>query len=100
MTKQEVIRRISQQNGIDPAINRSVIETFFDVVKSTVAQGETVYFRMFGSFGPKHRAAKVARNITQNTVMQVEAHTIPAFKPSLNLVKQVRRLKVDAETSD
>lgn len=97
MTKQEVIDRISQQTGIDPQINRSVIETFFDVVKASVAQGETVYVRTFGSFGPKHRAAKIARNIPQNTAMSVEAHTIPYFKPSLEFVNQVRLLRAGPE---
>lgn len=99
MTKQEIIRRVSQQNGTDPEVNRSVIETFFEVVKSAVTQGETIYIRTFGSFGPKHRAAKVARNLMHNTAMQVEAHTIPAFKPSPELVKQARQLKVDADPS-
>ncbi|MBC3789351.1 HU family DNA-binding protein [Spirosoma utsteinense] len=100
MTKQDIIRRISQRTGIDPDINRSVIDAFFEVTKSAVEQGQTVYVRTFGSFGPKHRAAKVARNITQNTAMQIEAHTIPYFKPSLEFINQVRRLKVDAETND
>jgi DNA-binding protein HU-beta len=99
MTKQEVIRRISQQNGTDPEVNQSVIETFFEVVKSAVTRGETIYVRTFGSFGPKRRAAKVARNIRQRTVMQVDAHTIPAFKPSPEFLNQVRQLNADPNQS-
>ena len=98
MTKQEIIRRVSQQNGTDPEVNRSVIETFFEVVKSAVTQGETIYVRTFGSFGPKHRAAKVARNVTQNTAMPIEAYTIPFFKPSREFNDQVRAQEVPVST--
>ena len=46
--------------------------------------GENVYLRGFGSFTLKHRAEKVARNITRNTTMVVPSHDIPHFKPSKN----------------
>jgi DNA-binding protein HU-beta len=94
MTKQDVISQITKQTGLDPQISRSIIEAYFELVKTAVGQGETVYVRSFGSFGPKQRAAKVARNITQNTALRIEAHTIPYFKPSLEFVNQVRAQKV------
>lgn len=96
MTKQDVIRQMGKRTRVDPEINRSIIDTFFEVVKSAVAQGETVYIRTFGSFGPKQRAAKVARNINQNTALPLEARRVPYFKPSPELLSQVRLLKVDA----
>ena len=91
-----MFKQVSQQTGLDPLISRSIIESFFEVVKSAVTQGDTIYVRKFGSFGPKHRGAKTARNINQNTAMPIEAHTIPYFKPSPELLSQVRLLKVDA----
>lgn len=95
MTKQEVIRRISEQTGIDPEISRSVVESFFEVVKTAVSQGETIYVRQFGSFGPKQRPQKVARRIKDNTAITVAAHTIPYFKPSADFRDQVRGREVD-----
>lgn len=100
MTKQDVIRRISRQTAVDPQTSRSVIEAFFEVVKSAVAQGETIHIRTFGSFGPKRRAAKVVRNILKGTSMHAEAHTIPHFKPSAEFVKQVGQREVAAALSD
>ncbi len=90
MTKQDVINRVTEQTGLDAEVSRSIIEAYFEVVKTAVGQGQTVYVRSFGSFGPKHRAAKVARNIAQNTALRVDAHTIPSFKPSPEFVNQVR----------
>ena len=91
MTKQDVINQVTEQTGLDPEVSRSVIETFFEVVKRSLTEGEPIYVRTFGSFTLKQRARKVARHIAQNTAFIVPAHTIPYFKPSsefTDLVKQ------------
>ncbi len=101
MTKQDVINQITEQTGLDAQLSRSIIEAYFELVKTAVGQGETVYVRSFGSFGPKQRAAKVARNIGENTALRIEAHTIPYFKPSPEFVNQVRAqtIGIEAEKS-
>jgi DNA-binding protein HU-beta len=90
MTKQDVINRVSTQTRLDPAISRAVIESFFAVVRDSLTQGEPIYIRQFGSFNVKHRAGKVARDITRNTTILVAPHVIPTFKPSPEFVRQVR----------
>lgn len=97
MTKQDVLRQITEQTGLDPQLSRSIMEAYFEVVKTAVSQGETVYVRSFGSFGPKQRAAKLARNIAQNTAFRIEAHTIPYFKPSAEFFTQVRAQNVGTD---
>jgi len=79
MTKQNVLRRITEQTGLDPQLSLSVIESFFEVIKEVVSEGETVYIRTFGSFDPKQRARKIGRNISANTALVIEAHSIPSF---------------------
>jgi DNA-binding protein HU-beta len=59
-----------------------VIEQFMTVVKDSLAHGENVYLRGFGSFVTKERAEKVGRNITANTSVVIPAHKAPSFKPS------------------
>jgi DNA-binding protein HU-beta len=90
MTKQDVIKRVSTRTRLDPAISRTVIESFFEVVQESLSEGEPIYIRQFGSFNIKHRAGKVARDITRNTTILVAPHVIPAFKPSPEFVRQVR----------
>lgn len=97
MTKQDVISQITEQTGLDPQLSRSIIEAYFELVKRAVSQGETVYVRTFGTFGPKQRAAKLARNIAQNTALRIEAHTIPYFKPSAEFFIQVRAQNVGTD---
>ena len=82
MTKAEIATEIAKTTGIDKAAVVSVIEQFMTVVKDSLAHGENVYLRGFGSFIIKQRAQKTARNITKNTTLIVPAHNIPAFKPA------------------
>lgn len=93
MTKAEVISEISVQTGIDKADVSSTIEAFFNVIKDSMAGGENIYVRGFGSFINKKRAKKFARNINKNTAIVIEEHFIPSFKPSKTFVEKIRSSK-------
>lgn len=82
MTKAEIASEIAKTTGIDKAAVVTVIEQFMTVVKDSLAHGENVYLRGFGSFIVKARAEKTARNISKNTTLVIPAHNIPAFKPA------------------
>ena len=82
MTKAEIVKKISQQTGIEQTAASAVVEAFMEQVRQALIGGENVYLRGFGTFNRKHRAEKVARNISKNTTIKVPAHDIPAFKPS------------------
>lgn len=90
MTKAELINEISISTGYDKTTIGLIVESFMTNVKKSVAQGENVYLRSFGSFITRNRAAKVARNINKNTSIQVPAHKIPAFKPAKEFLAEVR----------
>ena len=80
MTKAEIVQAIAKQTGIDRVNVLAVVEEFMTVVKDTMANGENIYLRGFGTFEIKQRAEKTARNISKNTTMIVPAHNIPTFK--------------------
>jgi len=82
VTKAEVIAAIADKTGISKDDVSTIVEKFFDVIKKTMEDGENVYIRGFGSFINKYRARKVARNITKNTAMIIDAHFVPSFKPA------------------
>ncbi len=82
MTKADVISEISEQTGIDKADVTATVEAFFTVVKDSMADGENIYVRGFGSFVNKKRAKKIARNISKNTAIVIDEHFVPSFKPS------------------
>lgn len=94
MTKQDVINQVSEKTGLDMITSRSIIESFFEVVKDALTEGEPIYVRTFGSFILKKRAAKIARNISQNTAVKIAAHVVPYFNPSSEFTEQVRTQEV------
>lgn len=91
MTKAELINELAISTGFDKKSISVIVEGFMDQVKNNVANGENVYLRGFGSFVTKTRAAKVARNISKNTSVQVPAHEIPYFKPADEFNNLVRK---------
>ena len=62
MTKADIVNEIAKTTGIDKPAVLSVVEQFMSVVKDSLAHGENVYLRGFGSFIVKTRAEKTARN--------------------------------------
>ena len=50
MTKAEIASEIAKATGIDKTAVVTVIEQFMTVVKDSLAHGENVYLRGFGSF--------------------------------------------------
>lgn len=90
MTKAEVISEISEKTGIEKGDVTTTVEAFFSIVKDTLATGENIYVRGFGSFVNKKRAKKVARNISKNTAIIIDEHYIPSFKPSKVFVEKIK----------
>lgn len=91
MTKADVISEIADKTGIDKGDVTASIEAFFSVVKNSMAEGENIYVRGFGSFINKKRAKKIARNISKNTAIVIDAHYVPSFKPSKVFVEKIKK---------
>ncbi|ROS87295.1 integration host factor subunit beta [Muribaculaceae bacterium Isolate-080 (Janvier)] len=91
MTKAEIATEIARTTGLDKAGVITVIEQFMTVVKDSLAHGDNVYLRGFGSFIIKERAEKTARNISKNTTMVIPAHKVPSFKPAKVFMEEVKK---------
>ncbi|MBR3938520.1 MAG: integration host factor subunit beta [Bacteroidales bacterium] len=90
MTKAEIVADIAQKTGIEKVAIQATIESFMDVIKDSLANGDNVYLRGFGSFIVKKRAEKTGRNISKNQTIIIPAHNIPAFKPAKTFVQEVK----------
>lgn len=91
MTKAEIVAEIAKTTGIERASVGAAIDQFMVVVKDSLANGENVYLRGFGTFLVKERAEKTARNITKNTTIIIPKHNVPAFKPSVEFKKEISK---------
>ena len=92
MRKADLVNQISEKTGIPKVDVLVTLETMFKEVKDTLAGGENIYIRGFGSFITKKRAAKIGRNIKKNIAVHIPEHFIPAFKPAKEFVAEVKKL--------
>ena len=91
MTKADMVNEIAKTTSTDRAAVLSVVEQFMAVVKDSLAHGENVYLRGFGSFIVKTRADKTARNISKNTTLIIPVHNTPAFNPANSFRNEVAK---------
>tara|TARA_B100000214_G_scaffold337114_1_gene281488 strand:- start:2915 stop:3208 length:294 start_codon:yes stop_codon:yes gene_type:complete len=88
--KLELINKVSKVTGIDRQDVDETVEATIHTIKQSLINGDSVFIRGFGSFINKKRARKIARNISTNTALILEAHYVPSFKPSKKFVKSVK----------
>lgn len=96
MRKADLVSVISEKTGVPKVDVLVSLESFFKEVKETLADGENVYIRGFGSFIVKKRAKKIGRHIKKNIAIEIPEHYIPAFKPAKIFIEQVKN-NVDPE---
>ena len=90
MTKIELVKEIASKTGLDNKDVMVIVESLMETIKTSMAEGEEVFLRGFGSFIIKHRADKTARNISKNTTVIIPAHDIPAFKPAKEFIDKLK----------
>ena len=90
MTKIELVREIASKTGLDNKDVMVIVESLMETIKTSMAEGEEVFLRGFGSFIIKHRADKTARNISKNTTVIIPAHDIPAFRPAKEFMDKLK----------
>ena len=91
MTKADIVNEIAKNTGIEKSVVLETIESYMEIVKGSLINGENVYLRGFGSFVVKKRAQKTARNISKNTTIIIPEHNIPVFKPSKAFTLSVKK---------
>lgn len=99
MRKADLVAAIAEKTGIAKVDVLVSLESFFKEVKGSLAEGENVYIRGFGSFVIKKRAKKVGRHIKENKSIEIPEHYIPSFKPAKVFVDEVKD-NVDALPED
>lgn len=90
MTKIELAKEIASKTGLNTKDVLVIVENLMETIKTSMANGEEIFLRGFGSFIIKHRANKTARDISKNTTVIIPAHDIPGFKPAKEFMDKVK----------
>ena len=89
MTKADLVNQIVEETGLDKLEALTAVEAFMSSIKGSLASGNNVYLRGFGSFIVK-RKEKTGRNISKGTIVIIPAHNVP----SLNAKTFIEKVKV------
>lgn len=79
--KADLVKAISIKTGLTQKDVSAVLESFVETTVGTVKAGGKVKLIGFGSFERRHREAREGRNPADNTVINIPARNVPAFKP-------------------
>ena len=80
MRKTDIISLVSEDTGLSKVKAEEVVNTIFDTVKESLARGETVILRRFGSFSVREKNARVGRNPKTGRVAPISARRVMRFK--------------------
>ena len=85
MTKSELIEAIAAKAGIPRARAELLVNGVFDVMGESLARGDGIELRGFGSFTVRTYAAYEGRNPKTGEVVHVKAKKLPFFKVAKEL---------------
>ena len=92
MTRSELIDLMaSQQTQLSPKDVELAVKLMIDHMAETLAQGERIEIRGFGSFSLHYREPRRGRNPKTGDTVQLDGKHVPHFKPGKELRERVNR---------
>lgn len=90
MTRSDLIQQLAlSQPQLTSKDVELAVRTILDAISRTMAKGERVEIRGFGSFGINYRPARKGRNPKTGVTVLVPAKYAPHFKPGKELRERV-----------
>ena len=89
MTKAELVEKLVNKNKLSRKQAIDVINAITQSISDSLAGGNKVEIRGFGSFRIRDRKARTARNPKSRAVVEVPAKRVPFFKAGNDLKRMV-----------
>ncbi len=90
MRKRDIVLKISQDTRIKQVVVKEVVQRTFDAIFAALKAGKRIELRNFGVFQVKKRKKRIGRNPKTGEVVPVPERRIVAFKPGLEMKKQIK----------
>mgnify|MGYP001794794306 CR=1 FL=1 len=90
MVRSELIAKLMEEHAdLRPDDIERVVNTVLEQIGDALASGNRVELRGFGAFSVRERAARKGRNPRTGESVQVEAKSVPFFRPGKELRARV-----------
>ena len=91
MTKSELIEIIAaRQSQLSAKDVELAVKTLIEQMSETLAAGERIEIRGFGSFSLHYRAPRIGRNPKTGDKVELDGKYVPHFKPGKELRDRVK----------
>ncbi len=85
MNKAQLVEQVASSTNQSKLITRQVLDGFLKAIGDSLAAGNKIEIRGFGSFKVKRRKERVARNPRTGQEVRIPSRFVPTFKPSRSL---------------
>ncbi|MEQ3745855.1 MAG: integration host factor subunit beta [Henriciella sp.] len=90
MLRSELIVKLAEENpDLHPEDLEKVVSVILDEIADALSRGDRVELRGFGAFSVRQRKARTGRNPRTSETVQVEAKSVPFFRPGKELRARV-----------
>ena len=80
LTKIDIINHVSDDTGLSKVKAEEAVDAIIDAVRESLARGEPVILRRFGSFSVRRKNARVGRNPKTGLEAPISARRVVSFK--------------------
>lgn len=82
MTKADLIENVYLKTGFSKKESAEIVEMVFDLIKTTLENGEKIKIAGFGNFVVKEKSTRRGRNPQTGEEIEISSRRILTFKPS------------------
>jgi integration host factor subunit alpha len=87
MTKIDIIQEVYEKLGFSKKDAAKIVESVFDIMKESLADGEKIKISGFGNFAVKDKKSRRGRNPQTGDEIEISARKVLTFKSSQVLRK-------------
>jgi integration host factor subunit alpha len=91
LTKDKLVTRLQTQIGMTKPESRQIVERLFELMKSTLADGEDLLISGFGKFHVRQKKERRGRNPQTKEKLMLAARKVLVFKASGVLRENMNR---------
>ena len=82
LTKKDLVNTIYMQVGFSKHISQNLIDEFFTIIVSNLANKEDVKISKFGTFSIRLKNSRIGRNPKTKEEKEISRRNVVLFKPS------------------
>ena len=93
MTKADLVENVYLKTGFSKKESAEIVEMVFDIMKTTLEDGNKIKIAGFGNFVVKDKATRRGRNPQTGEEIEISSRRILTFKPSQVLKAAINELE-------